>query len=130
MRIDFRFVPIIFSVLIIFLFAGCSDTKKYDMNVQMVRDGSLYMNPNVPVGKAFDQFFVNGKWKSFTSTNNEKIVEFTGDCTFADAPATFNIQFVIDGLEFSTHYVAINNVPLNDFDGISALEKILSEYRP
>ena len=42
------------------LIAGCGDDKY----VQSVKNGTMYMAPNVPVGKAFDQFFKNGKWKS------------------------------------------------------------------
>lgn len=116
--------------LMIFLTAGCSETAKYDKNVLLVREGTMYMSPNVPVGKAFDQFFGDGKWKSFTSTENETIVEFNGDCTFEDKPATFRIQFSISGNEFQMKYVAINNVPLTYLDGLEVLEKVFEEYQP
>lgn len=44
--------------LISILVAGCGDDKY----VQSVKNGTMYMAPNAPVGKAFDQFFkmVNG----------------------------------------------------------------------
>ena len=129
MKFAFRFGLLISPILIIFLFTGCSGTK-FDRNVQLVREGSLLMNPNVPIGKAFDQFFINDSWKSFTSTENEQIVEFNGDCSFADLPATVTIQFRITGNEFTVKYVGIDEVGLNDLEGLSVLEKVLSEYRP
>lgn len=133
MKTDFRFGLLVFPMLMIFLFTGCSGTNsgtKYNADVRLVREGYLHMNPNVPIGKAFDQFFINDSWKSFTSTENEKIVEFKGDCSFDNEPATVKVQFEILGNEFIVHYVGLNNVPLNDLDGLGILEKVLSEYRP
>ena len=129
MRIIFRFVGLIFLPLIILSLAGCDGTN-YDRDVQLVREGYLQINPNVPIGKAFDQFFINDSWKSFTSTENQKIVEFNGECTFNDEPATLKIQFEIFGNEFRVYHVGLNKVPLNDFEGLGVVDKILSEYRP
>ena len=74
------------------LLAGCGGDDKY---VSMVKNGSMDMAPNVKIGKAFDDFFGNPQWKSFVSTDNERIVEFSGNCTFANKPAHCKIQFVI-----------------------------------
>ena len=66
----------IISLLLIGIFiAGCGG-EKYDKSILLVRNGTLKMNPNVPIGKAFDQFFANGKWQSFISTENKTFVEF------------------------------------------------------
>lgn len=129
MKINFRLVLLSSLVLTVFLMAGCGGNN-YDTNVRLVREGHLEAYPNIPVGKAFDQFFINDSWKSFTSTENEKIVEFNGECTFDNAPATLKVQFAITGNYFHVHYVGLNNVPLNDFDGLSVLDKVLSEYKP
>ena len=65
------FSVIIYALMVLTLFGGCSSSgSSYDKNVLMVREGTMNMNPSVPIGKAFDQFFANGKWKSFTSTEN------------------------------------------------------------
>ena len=64
------------------LVAGCGDDKY----VQSVKNGTMYMAPNAPVGKAFDQFFKNGKWKSFVSDKNDRIVEFTGEFDMLPMP--------------------------------------------
>lgn len=129
MRNIFRVVVLIFLPLIILSLTGCGGTS-YDRNVRLVREGSLQMNPTVPIGKAFDQFFINDSWKSFTSTENEQIVEFNGDCNLLDVPVTVKIQFLITGNSFNVKYVGIDDVPMDGLDGLSVLDKVLSEYRP
>ena len=118
-----------FLVLSSLFLIGCSGTG-YDANVRLVREGHLNMNPGVPIGKAFDQFFINDSWKSFTSTENEKIVEFKGDCTFFNAPVTMKIQFKLSGNEFEVKYVGMDDIDLDYFEGLGVVEKVLSEYRP
>ena len=108
--------------------AGCGDN--YDKTVLVVRNGTFYMNPDVPVGKAFDQFFANGKWKSFTSTENETIVEFNGECTWYNSPANMKVQFNVEGTSFLLRYVDINGVKMNFDDSIAIMDKVLSEYKP
>lgn len=125
------FLVIVSALMAVALFAGCSSGgSSYDKNVLTVREGTMNMNPSVPIGKAFDQFFVNGKWKSFTSTENELIVEFNGECTWYNKPADMKVQFVLSGNEFSLKYIGINGFDMNYFDSLEILEKVLSEYRP
>lgn len=117
---------IISLVLIGIFMAGCGEN--YDKTVQLVRNGNLKMNPDVPIGKAFDKFFANGKWKSFISTENQTVVEFNGDCTFDGSPAKTKVQFIVDGNSFNLEYVDINGVALNLFESAAVIEKVLSEY--
>ena len=123
------FLAIISLLLVGVMAAGCGGDK-YDQKVLSVREGSFYMNPTVPVGKAFDQFFVNGKWSSFTSTDNEDIVEFKGECTWFNSPATMTVQFELEGASFSLRWVDINDVQMDAAESIVIFEKILSEYKP
>lgn len=120
----------VFICLILFvgIFAGCKG--KPDPNVMMVREGTLDMNPGVPVGKAFDQFFANGKWESFTSTEGKTVVEFNGKCQWYNQPADFRIQFDVKGERFEIWYVSLNDQQLNIIEGIGVVGKVLSEYRP
>ncbi len=120
--ISFLFVGILAS--------GCIG-EKYDDNVKIVRKGTMTNYPNVPVGKAFDQFFSNGKWRSFTSTENQTIVEFMGNCTFNNKPAKMTVQFVVNpqNKTFMLKYASINDVPLNLLESAGVLDKILSEYK-
>lgn len=70
------------SLLVVGIFVSGCGGEKYDSNVKIVRNGSVGNYPNVPVGKAFDQFFSKGNWRSFTSTDNLTIVEFVGELHF------------------------------------------------
>ncbi len=118
----------ILAVLMVMLSAiisGCG----YDDNVMRVREGHLNIAPTVPVGKAFDKFFANGEWKSFKSTEGETVVEFTGDCSWYNAPAKMTVQFTIKGDEFEIHYVGINGVGLTLIEGIAVVSKVLEEYK-
>ena len=115
-------------ILVSIFMSGCGGAK-YNKTIQLVRNGTLQINPNVPIGKAFDQFFANGKWKSFTSTENETVVEFNGDCTWYNAPAKTKVQFIVNGNSFNLEYVDINGVSMNLIESAGIMEKILSEYK-
>lgn len=122
------FQTAVLAIIVAMIFTGCGG---YDKNVMQVREGTLYINPSVPVGKAFDQFFTDEKWTSFKSTEGERVVEFTGKCSWYNAPAKIKIQFTLYGKrEFETNYVAINDVELSLIEGAAIIEKVLEEYRP
>ena len=107
------------------LVAGCDE--KY---VQSVKNGTMYMAPNAPVGKAFDQFFKNGKWKSFVSDKNDRIVEFTGECNWNNRPAKLTAQFKLyKDNSFELAYLDINGNPTTVLDGLDIMQKILHQYR-
>ena len=128
MKTKLTVLSVISLMLVSIFMAGCGG-EKYNKTIQIVRNGTLKMNPNVPIGKAFDQFFANGQWKSFTSTENKTVVEFNGDCTFYNAPAKMKVQFIVNGNAFNLEYVDINGVSMNLFESAGIVEKILSEYR-
>lgn len=108
------------------LVAGCGDDKY----VQSVKNGTMYMAPNAPVGKAFDQFFKNGKWKSFVSDKNDRIVEFTGECNWNNRPAKLTAQFKLyKDNSFELAYLNINGNPTTVLDGLDITQKILHQYR-
>ncbi len=108
------------------LVAGCGDDKY----VQSVKNGTMYMAPNAPVGKAFDQFFKNGKWKSFVSDKNDRMVEFTGKCNWNNKPAKLTAQFKLyKDNSFELAYLDINGNPTTVLDGLDIMQKILHQYK-
>lgn len=135
------------------IFTGCGKLgSKFAPDVHFVREGSFAINQSVKVGDAFDQFFTNGKWKSFKSTNNERIVEFTGEFMLSehpdliltqlytgnfnalsknskDVPAKTMIQFVIDGGGFNIRYMEINGVTMDNFTILTMVEKVINSYK-
>ncbi|WP_022761854.1 zinc ribbon domain-containing protein [Butyrivibrio sp. AD3002] len=63
-----------------------------DMYVSMVKTATPEGYPNITYGKAFDSFFDNPKWKSFTSDTGQKVVQFDGTRNDMD----MTVQWVID----------------------------------
>lgn len=79
--------------------------------VSMVKDATN-SNYGITYGKAFNYFFSNPDWSSFTATTGEIVVEFEGKFTYDNSPATAKIQFVLDlaGGTFSVYHLSINGV--------------------
>ena len=118
-------IAVIISLISV-LFAGCGDDKY----VHTVKNGSLDMAKGVPIGKAFDQFFSNEKWESFVSENNERIVEFNGECRWNNNPATCCVQFrILNDSRFEVSYLDINGVSMNWWDSSSILNKVFQQYK-
>ena len=82
-------------------------------NIQMVTGGYRIDDPEFTYGDAFNSFFSSPHWEFFISEDDEKIVEFTGDCTYRDTPVTACIQFVIyeEDETFEAVWLDFNEVP-------------------
>lgn len=118
---------LLMAFLSMFLMTGCGSEDKY---VKLVKQGTMDMEPNVQIGRAFDKFFTDGKWKSFVATDNSRIVEFTGKCTWNNKPATCTIQFSITGeARFALGTVSINNVDMNRVTSRQIVDKALTGQR-
>ena len=97
-------------------------------DVKLVKNGTLQMEPGVVIGKAFDNYFADGKWTSFKSTDNRRIVEFNGSCNWKNKEAKCTIQFIVkNDSEFQVGAVAINGKELNTYDGIGVVDTILTD---
>lgn len=81
--------------------------------IQMVTGGYRIDDPEFTYGDAFNSFFSSPHWEFFISEEDEKIVEFTGDCTYRDTPVTACIQFVIyeEDETFEAVWLDFNEVP-------------------
>ena len=117
---------VIFLMLLLSVM-GCGPEDKY---VTLVKNGTMYMEPNIQVGKAFNNFFANPKWHSYTEGTGKyerHIVEFTGDCRWNNSPAKCTVHFIVTSdTEFQLQYVAINNVEMDTEDSVDILHKALT----
>ena len=122
-----KYKGLIGTLLICFLVlmvSGCAGEHKY---VQLVKEGTMQMEPNIKIGKAFDEFFGNPKWKYFDATDGSKVVEFDGECTWWGAEAHCTIQFLITSeTTFELWWVKINNQELNKIESAAILHKALT----
>ena len=99
-----------------------------DEYVSRVKNGHLEMAPNIPIGDAFARFFGEPDWKSFESTDGQRVVEFKGNCTWQDKPATCRMQFIIKGDSgFEMGAVSINDNNLTVLETAFIMAKILGE---
>jgi len=126
-------LPVFIMLLLAMFFTGCSKEntfapaeKKSDQYVEQVKNGSMQIVPDVKVGTAFANFFVNGNWKSFVADDKTKVVEFNGGLTWKKKPAQCSIQFILkDDKTFELGAMTINDVELPLFESMAILEKIL-----
>lgn len=116
-------------VIVAIIFTGCSVSG--NKNVELVREGTMEMAPNVPIGKAFSQFFDNGTWKSFKSKKGNTIVEFKGNCYYLDENVSMTIQFkILNDEQFNLQYIEINGVNIPEEMQPAVLQGILENYQP
>ena len=102
---------------------GCGSDKYVDL----VRESTMQMEPNIKIGKAFDQYFANGEWNSYETKQKDRIVEFKGGCTWGNEAAKCRIRFKITGKQsFELSSVAINGVTMNDITALSILDTALT----
>ena len=124
--------PIVAGIAVILVLLGIfvmlDDKGFMDKQVQTVRNGTMQMEPNIKIGDAFDEFFADGKWKSFKSTDKSQVVEFNGDCTWNDKPAKCRIQFIMnkDGKHFELGAVSINGNNMNKLEAAAIVDKALT----
>lgn len=119
MRLVFSIVILIFSLVL----SGC-----YDKNVLTVREGYMTRYPNVKIGDAFDNFFSDGKWESFKSTENDEVVEFKGKALWDNKPADYKFQFIVKGNSFELHNISVNGNVGNPLLSALIMSKVMNTY--
>ena len=72
-RLKQRYLMVFIALLTLssVMFSGCSLLE--DKHVTLVKEGTMEIVPNVKIGKAFDQFFSDGKWEYFVATDNSMV---------------------------------------------------------
>lgn len=119
-----KLLLVVIGILAIFIVGGLL-IGTGDKYTHIVQQGSMSIEPNIPIGKAFDKFFSEGKWRSFKSKQGEQIVEFTGKCTWNNQPATCKMQFqIFKDQTFQLENVSINNVEMTN--GLQLLDTALT----
>lgn len=104
--------------------------------IDMVKGCSLYsIYPDVETSDAFDAFFTRQEWEYFISTDDQQIVQVTGDYTLEGEPAEMVVQFLLtpdedeDGLYYITLYaMEIKGTAISSALAELQLSQIISEY--
>ncbi len=101
------------------------DSGSDDEIIDIVRNGYFEELPEPTVGEAFEEFFDDPEWTSFTTNEGETAVEFNGVCALDGEDADCCIQFkVFEDGSFETQYVEIDGEALTDEDVIVMYETI------
>lgn len=129
-------------VIVIVAIAGSNDSNSGNYNnddygyttyvdpyVSMVK-GATHSSTGRNYGAAFDNFFSSPKWRHFTSTTGDHVVEFTGRFSYSNAPANARIQFIIDigGGTFEATYLEINDVAQSRIMLATLINKVFETY--
>lgn len=101
-----------------------------------VKGGTPESYPDITYEEAFESFFSHPTWTYFEGSRDgeEKtydVVEFTGNCIYADKEVKALIQFTIsdDRKTFEATYFSLNDIPQTNADLYGLIEKVFSEYQ-
>lgn len=91
----------IVGLILLFVFLGCESSP-----VDLVKNGTLNLDPSTTVGNAFRgyQGFMERKWRFFKDRQGRKIVEFSA-----------KLKLDADALELSPYQLTGENIPLAPF---------------
>jgi|TARA_Y100000310_G_scaffold108951_1_gene107313 hypothetical protein len=78
------------------------------------------------IGEGFEAFFGSPKWKGFVATDGNKIVEFSGDATFADKKVVVEFQFKMNAEDnsFEVGYFGMDGESAPQIMGEGLIDKI------
>ncbi len=109
------------AVVLMIIFLGGGD----DEYVKGIKTGVFEEFPEPTIGEAFESFFDDPEWDSFTTEEGLTVVEFNGVCTLDGEEADCCVQFLIaeDG-SFETYYAEINEEALSEEDIVVMYEII------
>lgn len=80
------------------------------------------------IGTAFENYFSDTSWESFTSEDGMEIVEFNGTCMYYDKETNCSIQFELyDDGGFSIYAMEFNGVPQNTLMIDAVVENAMEE---
>lgn len=118
--------------ILIVLGALASGSSKHSEEINHVKNGYFekysqdegYSN----VGKAFENYFGDSSWKSFTSDDDTNIVEFRGTFMYYDEETDCCLQFKLyDDGSFDIYAVEFNEIPQDRLTISVLLEDIMDE---
>ena len=120
--------PLFFTVEIIILII-CINSANATGVVDSVRKGTPKNNPNVTYEEAFDNFFANPEWKSAGKDDEgNKLVKFTGNCTYFDEYSSAVVTFTVYDETFTVSSIKVNGQELGAILTNAIIEQVFDEY--
>lgn len=116
--------------LVIGVIASESDSGYVSEDVLSVKNGYFEAYPSdqgyTDIGTAFDGYFADTSWESFTSEEGMEIVQFDGEFMYYDDETDCSLQFETyeDGT-FEIYAVEYNGIPQNKLEIASLVEEVM-----
>lgn len=108
---------------------GMPDSDLYESQTSNNISNS-YLNSyseTITIGKAFDAFFSDGKWSSY-SEGAINYIDYTGTCMYGDEQAEMIIRFWHSDIEFRVEEIYINGEKMPDISHVGFLQTIFDSY--
>lgn len=122
------FIGIEFLLEIIILII-CINSANAAGVVNSVKKGTPKNNPNVTYEEAFDNFFANPEWKSAGKDDEgNKLVKFTGNCTYFDEYSSAVVTFTVYDDTFTVSSIKMNGQELGVILTNGLIDRVFDEY--
>ena len=89
--------------------------------------------PDISYKKSFKEYFTNGKWKHFESTEQDNVVEFDGKGIYDGKESEVKIQFILTEQDENVYdielgAIAVDEEVLNTYEKIEYIANIFNRY--
>ena len=97
--------------------------------VDAIKNGSPNKYPNITYEEAFDNFFQNPEWKSAGKDDEgNKLVKFTGNCTYFDEYSSAVVTFTVYDDTFTVSSIKMNGQELGVILTNALIDRVFDEY--
>ena len=124
-------LKVVIGVIVVLIAAiGIASLAGESEEVSCVKNGYFEAYPSESgypsIGEAFDDYFSDPSWESFTSEEGMEIVQFDGGFTYYDDDTDCSLQFqVYDDGSFEIYAVEFNGVPQNKLVIAALVERVM-----
>jgi len=100
-------------------------------DITLVKEGYLQAYPDVPIGKAIDNFMASPSWTSGQSKEGLHLANVSGRIQYMDKPVQATIQFIVykESGTLEVYAFEMNGIPQNNLMKASLTAKMCEEYR-
>lgn len=119
---------LVYAVEIIILIVCINSANSLGV-VNLVKKSTHDGYPDITYEEAFENFFDNPEWKrAGKDEEGNKLVKFTGECTYSDEAASVVITFTLYDDTFTVSSLKMNGQELGLFLTELMIEKVFEEY--
>lgn len=120
-------------ILSVVLIAGGIFVQHDIQYIYMVQNVCPEAYSDISYKKSFKEYFTNGKWKHFESTEQDNVVEFDGKGIYDGKESEVKIQFILTEQDENVYdielgAIAVDEEVLNTYEKIEYIANIFNRY--